>query len=218
MNDTFWSAQGYEQVVLTCSWIIWCTIHSVLISRKVSFWLQSLLGSFEYYFRLLFNLVSFLTLVPVVLMTAMWRGGVVFSWTGLWIVLQAVFLVTALWLFRNGAKQYDLGLMLGIRQIRLRRQQLLLAEDDYFSQKGSLGVTRHPWYLGSLMFIWSALPVYYLSSIIASSVLSVYLIIGTVLEERKLLHEYGEKYKKYQQDVSMLFPFKWIVKKMKGVK
>jgi len=38
-------------------------------------------------------------------------------------------------------------------------------------------------------------------------VLTVYVVIGTKLEEKKLVLEYGDKYIKYQQEVPMLIPF-----------
>jgi len=36
------------------------------------------------------------------------------------------------------------------------------------------------------------------------------LIVGTYLEEKKLVREFGEKYLIYQKRVSMLIPYKWL--------
>jgi protein-S-isoprenylcysteine O-methyltransferase Ste14 len=47
-------------------------------------------------------------------------------------------------------------------------------------------------------------------------ILSAYLLIGTLLEERKLVLEFGEKYKAYQRQVSMLIPLKWLRSRGKG--
>jgi len=38
-------------------------------------------------------------------------------------------------------------------------------------------------------------------------VLTAYIIIGTRLEEKKLVLEFGESYTKYQHEVPMLIPF-----------
>lgn len=215
---SLFAEMGAEQLLLTCGWILWCTLHSVLISRGVSSSLESLLGPYRFHFRLLYNLVSLSTLLPIMVMTAMWRGEIVFAWSGIWIVAQFVMLGFALLLFYDGAQRYNLGLMLGLKQIRQGRHQALLDEGEHFSKDGSLGIVRHPWYLGTLLFLWSAMPLYYQSSFAAASVLSVYLAIGTLLEERKLVHEYGDIYRIYQQEVSMLFPLKWIVKNVRGIK
>ena len=45
-------------------------------------------------------------------------------------------------------------------------------------------------------------------------VLSLYLVIGAFLEERKLLREFGDAYRQYQNRVSMLLPLKWIQAKL----
>ena len=44
----------------------------------------------------------------------------------------------------------------------------------------------------------------------ANVVLTVYIFIGTFLEERKLIGEFGDLYRDYKSKVSMLFPFKWV--------
>jgi hypothetical protein len=41
-------------------------------------------------------------------------------------------------------------------------------------------------------------------------VLSAYLVVGTLLEERKLVIEFGEESRRYQSRVSMFIPVKWL--------
>jgi len=48
------------------------------------------------------------------------------------------------------------------------------------------------------------------TAVIVNIILSVYVIVGTLLEERKLIREFGDEYREYQKKVSMLFPVKWI--------
>jgi protein-S-isoprenylcysteine O-methyltransferase Ste14 len=79
---------------------------------------------------------------------------------------------------------------------------------------GILGITRHPWYLGSIIIIWVFNKHIYLSTLIINIILTVYLIVGTYLEERKLLAICGERYRNYQKKVSMLIPFKWVMAKL----
>jgi hypothetical protein len=38
--------------------------------------------------------------------------------------------------------------------------------------------------------------------------------VGSFLEERKLVREFGDKYQEYQQAVSMLFPWRWLKAKI----
>ena len=54
----------------------------------------------------------------------------------------------------------------------------------------------------------------YFSTLIVNIILTIYLVIGAVLEERKLIIELGDNYQDYRERVSMLFPFKWISSKL----
>jgi protein-S-isoprenylcysteine O-methyltransferase Ste14 len=56
-----------------------------------------------------------------------------------------------------------------------------------------------------------------LSTLLINMVISAYFIIGTILEERKLLLEFGEKYREYQKNVSIFIPYKWLKAKLNGV-
>jgi protein-S-isoprenylcysteine O-methyltransferase Ste14 len=43
--------------------------------------------------------------------------------------------------------------------------------------------------------------------VVTNVVLTIYVIIGTKLEERKLVLEFGDTYIQYQKEVPMLIPF-----------
>jgi protein-S-isoprenylcysteine O-methyltransferase Ste14 len=124
------------------------------------------------------------------------------------IVFQVLLLTIAVLLFFTGARHYDILQFLGLRQLRKGASHSALTETGKLDTAGILGITRHPWYLGTIMLIWArGLDV---SALITNIVLTIYLIVGTVLEERKLLIEYGEDYRRYQERVSMLIPFKYL--------
>jgi protein-S-isoprenylcysteine O-methyltransferase Ste14 len=54
-------------------------------------------------------------------------------------------------------------------------------------------------------------------TILINMVISVYFMIGAVLEERKLVLEFGEEYREYQRTVSMLFPWRLLKARIEGV-
>ena len=54
----------------------------------------------------------------------------------------------------------------------------------------------------------------YVSTLIVNIILTIYLVTGTVLEEKKLIIELGDNYRDYVDRVSMLFPAKWIFSKL----
>jgi protein-S-isoprenylcysteine O-methyltransferase Ste14 len=113
-----------------------------------------------------------------------------------------------------GGRAYDLPFFLGLRQIRDSRATSLLSASGPLKTSGILGMIRHPWYTGGLLLIWA--PKMDRPILIMSLILSVYFIVGALLEERKLTRIYGQDYRDYQQEVSMFFPLKWIKKEFDG--
>lgn len=199
-------------LILALLWLLWCCLHSLLITPLATSLLQRICGSLWRYFRVAYNLWALLSLLPLLYLTYLWRGTVIFAWQGNWQIVRFVLLAAALLLFRAGARRYDLKVFLGISQLRSASTHTLLSADRGFIQDGIFAITRHPWYLGSLGLLWSALPVYHDSVCLAVTILSLYLVLGTLLEERKIVLEIGDPYRIYQQEVSMLLPWKWLMK------
>lgn len=105
----------------------------------------------------------------------------------------------------GGCKVYDLGYLMGFRQWRNFRQGLEIPNSP-FSCQGALRYVRHPWYSGGLPILWAIGPVTD-TTLPARIILSLYLIIGTLLEERKLIRELGAPYRRYRERVPMLIPW-----------
>jgi protein-S-isoprenylcysteine O-methyltransferase Ste14 len=114
----------------------------------------------------------------------------------------------AVWFFFLGGRHYDIHQVMGIKQISEGTADLAITDTGELDTSGVLGITRHPWYLATMLLIWARqLDV---SAIIVNVILTTYLVVGTYLEERKLLREFGETYRNYQKKVSMLLPYKWL--------
>lgn len=197
-------------LLLTILWSLWCTIHSFLISLAFTKYLETKLGSHFRYYRLFYNIISIITLLPILTYSHQIKGNLIFSWNGWLITIQFIFFMIALILFLIGARKYDMMQFLGIRQIQSSRSHAPLSESGTIDVTGILGITRHPWYLGAIIFIWVFNKNIYLSTLIINIILTIYLIVGTYLEERKLLAICGDRYKNYQKRVSMLIPVKWV--------
>jgi protein-S-isoprenylcysteine O-methyltransferase Ste14 len=79
---------------------------------------------------------------------------------------------------------------------------------------GLHNIVRHPLYFGTLLFIWGCFLLFpYLSNLIACSLITIYTIIGIKMEERKLVIEFGERYKYYAGKVPMLIPRLFVSKR-----
>ena len=105
-------------------------------------------------------------------------------------------LVLILGLYQTGASQF-----LGFKQILSKTE----GEETELIVKGLYRWVRHPLYSGGLLFIWLT-PIMTTSILTLNIGLTVYIYIGSILEERRLKREFGAAYVQYQLDVPRIFP------------
>lgn len=203
-----------ELILLIIFWCAWCVVHSAMISLTFTDYLKDKLGSNYRFYRLFYNITALITLIPLIIYSAEPIGQLLFQWAGFFLILQSLLAITVLALFILGAKKYDLFQLFGIRQIKSGNSHSSLSKTDDINTSGILSLTRHPWYLAAILFIWIRDSDIYVSTLVINIILTSYIVIGTILEEKKLIIEYGDNYRAYQEKVSMLFPFKWIASKL----
>lgn len=190
------------------AFFIWAVGHSVTASHTVKRWAMAQLGerAFKGLYRLIYNIVSVLTILPILWLmvaqipaTELWR---IPTWLGRG--LQLVGLIGA------GVTLYqtDVWRFMGIRQA----VRYLQGEPTEFDQgpliiSGMYGWMRHPLYTFSLLLLW-ATPVMTLSSLALAIGATLYFWLGSIYEEQKLVAEFGDAYRTYQQQVYRLLPLK----------
>lgn len=103
-------------------------------------------------------------------------------------------------------RSYDNMSFLGLTQFRagLRGEKVEYVKPK-LTRNGALAVVRHPYYFVSLVLIWSR-PLLW-KDLWLNIVLTVYFLIGTLNEERKLKKEFGQEYLDYMKEVPALIPF-----------
>ena len=158
------------------------------------------------YYRLVYNTFSFLTLLPVVIYQILLSEKIIFSWYGPWNVLKFAMYLASFVLFYGGYRVFDMLYVLGIKQVHQMQEGKKIEAMD-FNTSGVLEYVRHPWYSGAILFVWAFGPISDVS-LVSKIILTAYIIIGTFLEEKKLIHEIGEPYLEYCKRVPMLIPWK----------
>jgi protein-S-isoprenylcysteine O-methyltransferase Ste14 len=89
---------------------------------------------------------------------------------------------------------------------RLRNREV---KEQPFAIRGPYRWVRHPIYLFVLILIWSY-PDLTADRLLFNVLWTIWIITGTVLEERDLVDHFGDNYIKYQKEVPMLLPYRLI--------
>lgn len=197
-----------DYLFFAAAWVLWCSLHSLLIAPPINNFFSRRFKNNHNHVRLFYNLLALVTLVPVVWFGSGLRGPLVIFWQGPYLIVQLFLIMAGIGLFAAGARRYDLRHFMGLARTDAPISHRSASREEAFKTGGILNVTRHPWYLGGLMLIWARN--LDLATLISNIIVSLYLFIGIFLEERKLIACHGNRYRRYQKQVSMLIPFKWI--------
>jgi len=158
-------------------------------------------------YRLLYNAVAVLTLLPVLWLERRHPGPWLWRWSGGWAWLADGLGLAAVATLLVGPTGYDLAEFLGLRQVRGGRA----TPDDQepFRISTLHRFVRHPWYAVLLAILWTR--DMRLATLTSTLWITTYLVIGSRLEERKLVERFGERYRRYQERVPGLLPRPWRV-------
>lgn len=191
-----------EQFPLALGWLLYALVHSATASRPCKTFVQARWPALFGRYRLLYNGLAVVLLVPLLAMSLTTPGPQLWTWSGAAAWLANGLAVIALLSFWRHGSGYDLRAFLGFdRQCPAGPAKLVISDWHRF--------VRHPWYSLALLLIWtrdmSA------SSLVSALAITLYFWLGSRHEELGLCAEFGERYREYQRAVPRLLPSPWRV-------
>ena len=191
------------------AWLLFAALHSLLARSVIQKKAEIYLGRS---YRLIYNLLALLTIALVLLAGRHWLNGTRFSVFDSNIVFMSAFGIQILGyiVLLVALLKYDVGRFAGITQL-FTGERVSASTSEPLQKQGLNRWVRHPLYTGVLLVLWGgAVSLFDVWTAIWGT---VYLLIGTMFEERKLLRIYGDDYHQYKKEVPRYFPVKFVLLK-----
>ncbi len=195
-----------KYILIASLWAGYCALHSYLISISFTNLISGFLKKYYAYYRVFYVLISLVLLIPLINYTSQPDDKVIITYGPVLNIIRYTLISVSLsvffWAFLFS---YDFLSFIGIRQVLNliktgKRDQL-----KDIKRNGLLGIVRHPMYFALIIYLWCQ--TFRMADIAVNVILTIYIFIGTILEERKLVLEFGDTYIKYQREVPMIIPF-----------
>lgn len=176
-------------------------LHSLLATRAVKQWAQDRFGEFgARFYRLFYNFVGAVTLLPVLTLLALYPGEELYRWPSLWLYVALFLQGAGAFIILIGLLQTGVWSFFGLDAVSKDSH-----DPENLITTGLYAYMRHPLYTGGLLLIWF-MPVMTTSLLAFNLAATLYLYIGSVFEERRLLAAFGDDYKQYRSRVPRLIP------------
>ena len=188
--------------IILFSLIVYGFVHSLLATLAAKARARQWFGpGVDRWYRLVYNIIGIVTFLPVLALVAALPSERLYMIPAPWSYVAMAGQLLALLVLAIGLLQTGIWSFLGF-------EQMLNPSHNEPAQMVTGGLyrwVRHPLYTAGLAFIWLA-PIM-TSNLLALNIgLTLYLVVGAIYEERKLVREFGDAYTRYQELTPMLIP------------
>lgn len=187
-----------SQWPLALGWLAYGAFHSLLAANGTKAFVARHWPGLSRHYRLAFNLVALLTALPLAWLHFSHRGAPLWAWQGAAFWIMNGLALLALLGIQQAAQAYDMTEFMGLKPPR---------EGGRFTVSFWHRFVRHPWYFFSLILIWTRDMDE--AMLVSALAVSAYFALGSMLEEKKLLTEFPESYRRYRERVPALLPLPW---------
>ncbi|NOX42677.1 MAG: hypothetical protein GXP19_02945 [Gammaproteobacteria bacterium] len=194
-----------DLLVLACTWILYFLLHSLLASLGVKQWVAQKYPFTAQFYRAGYNIFAIVLIIPPLWLMYFLGGAVVWEWKGIGSYFSNALGTFAVIGFLWSLRYYDGMAFLGLRQIKSKNANV--EDQEQFCISPLHRLVRHPWYFLAIVFIWSRdMDTAFL---VSSVCITLYFIVGSWFEERKLAVYHGDMYRRYQRYVPGVLPVPW---------
>lgn len=193
----------FAPVIVFIAVLLYGLVHSLLASLEVKSLMRGWFGTLaDRFYRLAYNIFATVSILPVLALPVILPDLTLYTLRFPWTLLTTALQVLAVLVLLVGLLQTGLWSFLGLEQLikpASNKPATMVVEGLY-------RWVRHPLYTAGLAVIW-LIPVMTRNLLALNMGLSLYLVIGTYVEERKLVREFGQVYTEYQERTPMLIPW-----------
>lgn len=195
-------------IIVLVGMLLFGILHSAAAGKTMKDWVKSRVGerACEGLYRLAYNAFAVITLLPFAILLVFFPGVVLWQMEGTLELVFRIFQIVGMVGLFVSLVQIDLGQFSGLAQLRayLAKQPLPIPAEA-LQTGGVYRFSRHPLYVFSLLVIWfqptmtEALFAFNLGA-------TAYFLLGSRLEEKRLIAAFGNDYREYRSKVGWMFP------------
>lgn len=196
-----------EHFVLFLSWLSYYTLHSILADKEIKYKIEKRAGAAFRYYRFLFNIQSLVLFGFLIYWQFSITSELLISKSSIVQIVGAGVLVFGTVVLTHAFFTVDLREFLGLEQYEQRKNYEAQGQSTLI-RSGWYAYVRHPFYFGTVLMLigaWLIIPSLAMLTLVAATI--VYLPFGIYLEERKLIQEFGDAYRRYRKEVKAVIPF-----------
>jgi len=190
-----------NEVILLLAWLLYFYLHSLLAATSVkAFFAKKLAITSPRTYRISYNVIGLMGILLLFYFQFIIPSSILFNTGFFTSSVSFCLLLAGLVIMIIAIRNYDWKSFVGITEEK--NYALVIA--------GMNRYVRHPLYSGTMLFVmgyflWQP----YFKNLMLMILMWVYLAIGIVFEERKLVKLYGDVYKNYQKKVKKMIPYIW---------
>jgi protein-S-isoprenylcysteine O-methyltransferase Ste14 len=192
-----------EQLPLAVGWVLYAVLHSLLAALRVKAAVAARFPRFTPWYRLAYNGIALLTALPLMWLRRAVPGAELWAWNGALAWLANGLAIVALFGAMQSSKAYAMNDFLGLGVLGGDKA----IERDVFRLSTAHRFVRHPWYSFGLVVVWTR--DMNAAMLVSALAITLYFIVGSWLEEQKLIAIHGDTYRRYRERVPGLLPLPW---------